>query len=155
MTLMLQTPTFPACFACILATLHQQIPKETLCLEEPERVCRHVICQGFLHQHLCALLYVLGDFATGTHRNADSAMGFRFRSPREILCVLVGLYLEPTEILICYFAMGIRCTAKPHVDAVINKIFMMMLLSSGHAQNTVSPSRRSIDATLVDTRMSR
>ena len=44
-------------------------------------------------------------------------------------------------------------TAKLHVDTVINQVFMIMLLKNGHAQDMVSPSRRSVDATLVDTRM--
>ena len=46
-------------------------------------------------------------------------------------------------------------TTKLHVDAVINKVFLIMFLMSGQAQDMVSPSRRSMDATLVGARMSR
>ena len=41
-----QTLTFAERFACILATLHQQIPQETLCLQDPERVPKHVAYTG-------------------------------------------------------------------------------------------------------------
>ena len=44
-----QTPTFAVRFTCMLATLQRQISKETLCLEEPERICRHVAYEGILH----------------------------------------------------------------------------------------------------------
>ena len=47
---MWQTLTFAVHFAFILATIHQKIPKDMLCLEEPERVRRHA-----------AILYVLGN----------------------------------------------------------------------------------------------
>ena len=45
--------------------------------------------------------------------------------------------------------------AKLNVDAVINKVFLIMLLRSGQAQKMVSPNKRSIDATIVGTRPSR
>ena len=34
---------------------------------------------------------------------------------------------------------GCHAEAAKHADAVVNKIFLMMLLSSGHAQDMVSP----------------
>ena len=46
MLLVWQTPTLPVHFTCILATVHQQIPKKPLCFEEPERVHRHVAHKG-------------------------------------------------------------------------------------------------------------
>ena len=52
MPLMWQTLTFAALFTCSLVTTHQQIPKQTLCLEEPARVRR------------------LRAFAIGAHRNS-------------------------------------------------------------------------------------
>ena len=81
MPLMSQMLTIAVRFASTLATLHQQVPKEMLCLEKPERVRRHVADYGILPQHLRAILYVLGDFATGARRNIDFAVGSCYRSP--------------------------------------------------------------------------
>ena len=59
-------------------------------------------------------------------------MGFRHRSPREILCVPWGFSNRgPSKY---------AETAELHVDAVINKIFLIMLLRSGQAQDMVFPS---------------
>ena len=41
-----KTPRLAVHSICILATVHQQIPKEPLCSEEPERVRRHVAHSG-------------------------------------------------------------------------------------------------------------
>ena len=66
--LLWQTLTFAVRFICILATLHQQIPRETLCLEEPERTRRLVAYQAILHQ------------TTGAHQNTAFAMGDWYRA---------------------------------------------------------------------------
>ena len=47
--------TFAVRLTCILATLHQQIPNETLCLEEPERVCAY---RGFCSRSLRAEILI-------------------------------------------------------------------------------------------------
>ena len=121
MTLLWQTLTLAACFAFVLANPLQPTPTET-----PERVCRHVICWGILRQHLRAILYVLGDFATTlacnsvctrgfcnnnthedfatrTHRNTDFATGFRCRNAKEILYLPRGCYIRsPPQYRFCY-----------------------------------------------------
>ena len=88
-------------FARILATLYTSanLPKKHCVWNNQKKRGRHVAYYGALHQHLRAILFVLG--ATGARRNTDFAMGFRYGSPGEILySTTVILRQEPIKIRI-------------------------------------------------------
>ena len=86
MPLVWQTPTLPVHFTCILATVHQQIPKEPLCFEEPERVHRHVAHKGGCIRSPGEIPSIVGILQQ--ERNTDFAMGCCNTSPRDSLYAL-------------------------------------------------------------------